>query len=76
MFSPLAHHVTLKSFHLDCYSIHDVVDAKAANCLPFHNWIEEAKRRCLEELRLFYLPPIPLKPTTFFCSKTLVVLRL
>ncbi|GAU25350.1 hypothetical protein TSUD_216880 [Trifolium subterraneum] len=74
MFSPLAHHVTLKSFHLNCRYIH-FHDA-TAECLPFHDWIEEAKRRFLKELRLSFITHIPLKPTTFFCSKTLIVLKL
>jgi hypothetical protein len=59
---------------LSCLHIHD--DDDAADSLTFHNWIDEAKRRRLEELHLLYSSMhISLEPT-IFCSKTLVVLNL
>ncbi|GAU33936.1 hypothetical protein TSUD_357360 [Trifolium subterraneum] len=70
MFSPHSRNVQLKSFHLKFrYKFWDA----NADCSTFDKWIEAAKQRRVEYLNLIN---IPLAPTTIFCCKTLVVLRL
>ncbi|CAJ2648175.1 unnamed protein product [Trifolium pratense] len=73
MFSPRSHQVTLKSFHLKCRS---KLWKTKAECFSFNKWIEEAKRRRIEELNLTLLFDIPLIPNIFCCCKTLVILKL
>ncbi|MCH95765.1 F-box/LRR-repeat protein, partial [Trifolium medium] len=72
MFSPHSHNLTLKSFHLNCRSMR--WDSKS-DCFNLNDWLQEAKRRRVEELHLFFLLGIPLVPNIFIC-KTLVVLKL
>jgi hypothetical protein len=70
MFSLHSQNLLLKSFHLKFR--YEFWDANT-DCSAFHNWIEAAKQRHVENL---YLSNIPLEPTTIFCCKTLVVLIL
>jgi hypothetical protein len=46
-----------------------------SDSFTLNNWLQEAKRRRVEELDLFFFLGIPLVPTIFVC-KTLVVLKL
>ncbi|MCH85760.1 F-box/LRR-repeat protein [Trifolium medium] len=67
MSCPCSQYITLKSFHLKC-------DAKA-ECSSLNKWIKAAKQRGIEYLNL-NLFKVLLIPTTLFCCKTLVVLKL
>ncbi|MCI08650.1 F-box/LRR-repeat protein, partial [Trifolium medium] len=72
MFPPHSQHITLKSFHLKCD--HKLWDARADSS-SLNNWIIAAKQRGIEYLNLSYYDVL-LVPTTLFCCKTLVVLKL
>jgi hypothetical protein len=72
MFSPLSQHITLKSFQLNCG--HLLWDARADSS-SLNKWILVAKQRRIEYLNLRYFNVL-LVPTTIFCCKTLVDLKL
>jgi hypothetical protein len=72
MFSPLSQNVTLKSFQLNCGYV--LWDARADSS-SLNKWIEVAKQRRIEYLNLRYFNVL-LVPTTIFCCKTLVDLKL
>jgi hypothetical protein len=72
MLCPCSQYITLKSFHLKCD--YDLKDPKA-ECFSLNKWIKAAKQREIEYLNL-HLFEVFLMPTTLFCCKTLVVLKL
>lgn len=71
MISTHNHHLPLKSFYLKrCHS-------KLTTGFSFHKWVEVAKQRRVEDLRLTLVlgfPPLP--PTIFSSCETLVILHL
>jgi hypothetical protein len=72
MLCPCSQYITLKSFHLKCD--YDLKDPKA-ECFSLNKWIKAAKQCEIEYLNL-HLFEVFLMPTTLFCCKTLVVLKL
>ncbi|GAU33934.1 hypothetical protein TSUD_357330 [Trifolium subterraneum] len=72
IFSPHSQHLPLTSFsYLNFRFTHRLLDYSI-----FDQWIEAAKQRHVKHLSLFFLSMVPLTPSTIFCCKTLVVLRL
>ncbi|GAU48111.1 hypothetical protein TSUD_351170 [Trifolium subterraneum] len=72
MLCPCSQCITLKSFHLKCD--YDLWDAKAES-FSLNQWIKAAKQRGIKYLNL-HMSNVLLIPTTLFCCKTLVVLKL
>ncbi|PNX99255.1 F-box/LRR-repeat protein [Trifolium pratense] len=70
IFSPNSHHLPLKSFQLTCRFRDGLSDY-----YTFDQWIKAAKQRRVKLLDLD-LSNVPLAPSTIFCCKTLVNLRL
>ncbi|MCH92368.1 F-box/LRR-repeat protein, partial [Trifolium medium] len=70
IFSPNSQHLPLTSFQLTCHFRDGLSDYST-----FDQWIEAAKQRHVKRLDL-YLLNVPLTPSTIFCCKTLVNLRL